>query len=129
MIIGMGVDIVEVERMRKAMADNAPLKEKVFTDNEISYCAERKTQNQNFAGRFAAKEAALKALGTGWSDGIRWKDVETLPDQRGKPQLVLHGRAKELYQASGANRTHVTITHSGQNAVAVVILEHVPSQE
>ncbi|HSR69714.1 MAG TPA: holo-ACP synthase [Acidobacteriota bacterium] len=123
MIIGIGVDIVEVERMRKAMANSAPLREKVFTENEIRYCGERKTQNQNFAGRFAAKEAVLKALGTGWSVGIRWTDVETLPDDRGKPQIVLHGKAKEIYQASGANSAHVTITHSEHNAVAVVILE------
>lgn len=123
MIIGIGVDIVEVERIAQAVEGTASLQERVFTESEIRYCSERKARFQHLAGRFAAKEAALKALGTGWSSGIRWQDVESVPDEKGKPQLLLHGKAKELFEQSGAHQALVSISHTDSHAVAVVVLE------
>ncbi|MGH9340656.1 MAG: holo-ACP synthase [Acidobacteriota bacterium] len=123
MVIGIGVDIVEVRRMCKAMEGNEALQNRVFTPEEIRYCCERKNKFQHFAGRFAAKEAALKALGTGWQQGIRWKDVEVKAGELGKPELTLHGRALETFQNSGANRVLLTITHAEQYALAMVIME------
>ena len=96
---------------------------RVFTGKELEYCRARKNQFQHFAGRFAAKEAALKALGTGWQEGIRWKDVEIVPDELGKPLLYFQGRAKEIFDSSGAQQAHLTITHASEYAVAAVVLE------
>jgi len=96
---------------------------RVFTENELEYCRARKNQFQHFAGRFAAKEAALKALGTGWQEGIRWKDVEVVPGKLGKPLLSFYGRAKEIFDASGAKAAQVTITHASEYAVAAVVLD------
>jgi holo-[acyl-carrier protein] synthase len=123
MIIGIGLDIVEVPRIAKALQGSKSLTDRVFSAEEIAYCSERKNQFQHFAGRFAAKEAALKALGTGWQKGIRWKDVDTVAGPLGKPELNLHRKAKQLFDESGAVRALVTITHATDYAVAVVILE------
>ena len=123
MIVGIGIDIVEIHRIRSALENTQTMQQKVFTPQEIEYCVGRKNQFQHFAGRFAAKEAALKALGTGWSEGIRWKDVETTSDNLGKPLLSFHRRALEIFEQSGADRSWVSITHSSEHAVAVVVLE------
>ncbi|MEE8162145.1 MAG: holo-ACP synthase [Acidobacteriota bacterium] len=123
MMVGIGIDIVEIHRIREALEGNQTLEKKVFTDEEIGYCRQRKNKNQHFGGRFAAKEAALKALGTGWSQGIHWKDVEIIDGAQGRPTLVFHGTAKEVFEKSGAQRTHLSITHSSEHAVAVVVLE------
>lgn len=96
---------------------------RVFTENELQYCQEKRNQYQHFAGRFAAKEAALKALGTGWQEGIRWKDVEVVPGELGKPTLHFFGKAKELFDAMEATSAFVTITHARDYAVAAVVLE------
>ena len=125
-MIGIGIDIVEVHRIRKALEDNLALKEKVFTGGEIDYCQQRKNTNQHFGGRFAAKEAALKALGTGWSQGIRWQDIEIVDGNLGAPTLVFHGKAKKFFEKLGACRAHLSITHSSEHAVAVVVLEGKP---
>lgn len=96
---------------------------RVFTEAELAYCTERKNQYQHFAGRFAAKEAALKALGTGWQKGIRWKDVEVVPAELGQPVLRFHGRALEIFKARNATSALVTITHATDYAVAAVVIE------
>ncbi|GAB4248369.1 MAG: holo-[acyl-carrier-protein] synthase [Acidobacteriota bacterium] len=126
MVIGIGIDIVEVERIRQALQDGEALARRVFTERELTYCRERKNQFQHFAGRFAAKEAAMKALGTGWQEGIRWRDVEVIPGDLGQPELVFHGKAEELFTAKGGRRSHVTITHASAYAVAAVVLEGEP---
>ena len=123
MVVGIGVDIVEVGRIEKALANSKSIAQRVFTDSEIEYCSSRKRSSQHFAGRFAAKEAAMKALGTGWQKGIRWKDVEVTPDELGKPQLIMHRKAKQLFEESGAQNGLVTITHADKYAVALVVLE------
>ncbi len=124
MIIGIGVDIVEIHRLRNALQGTQRMQQRVFTAEEIQFCTSRRHQYQHFGGRFAAKEAALKALGTGWSRGIRWKDVEITDDERGKPLLTFHGRAKEIFGQLGAQTAWISITHSPDHAVAMVVLEH-----
>ena len=123
MVVGIGVDIVEIKRIRRALSNGDSMIKRVFTPDEIQYCSRRKNQFQHFAGRFAAKEAALKALGTGWQQGIRWRDVEVLAGDLGKPLLKLYGKAKELFEESGAKTPMVTITHADEYAVAMVVLD------
>ncbi len=123
MVVGLGVDIVEVERIRKALEDQPAMIRRVFTRPEAEYCTGRKNQYQHFAGRFAAKEAALKALGTGWAEGIRWRDVEVSSEPSGKPLLHFHGRAREVFDSLDASTIFLTITHARAYAVAVVMLE------
>ncbi|MEE8349690.1 MAG: holo-ACP synthase, partial [Acidobacteriota bacterium] len=101
MIVGIGIDIVEIGRIRTALQDTQTMEQKVFTPEEISFCSKRKNKYQHFGGRFAAKEAALKALGTGWSQGIRWKDVEITSADSGQPILTLHAKAREFFENSG----------------------------
>lgn len=123
MVVGLGVDIVEVERIRKALEDQPAMIRRVFTGSEAKYCTGRKNPYQHFAGRFAAKEAALKALGTGWSEGIRWRDVEISSEPSGKPLLHFHGRAHEVFDSLDASTIFLTITHARAYAVAVVVLD------
>lgn len=123
MIIGVGIDVVEIERITRALQGTQAMEEKVFTAEEIQYCRQRKNCFQHFGGRFAAKEALLKALGTGWSQGIRWKDVEVISGEQGQPGLALHRRAREIFEQSGAQQAWLSITHSSEYAVAVVVLE------
>ena len=123
MIIGIGIDIVEIRRISTALQGTQAMERRVFTPEEIKFCSKRKNQYQHFGGRFAAKEAAMKAIGSGWSQGIRWKDVEITDGDLGQPILTLHGKAKEFFEDSGARHTWVSITHSSEHAVAVVVLE------
>lgn len=123
MVIGLGIDIVEVERIQKALSNGDSMARRVFTEAEREYCSRRRNRFQHFAGRFAAKEAALKALGTGWQEGVRWQDVEVVPDTLGKPLLNFYGRALEILKESGATGSLVTITHAARYAVAAVVIE------
>jgi holo-[acyl-carrier protein] synthase len=123
MVTGIGIDIVEVRRITKALEGSGAMVRRVFTPEEIKYCSGRKNQYEHFAGRFAAKEAALKALGTGWQGGIRWTDVEVSVDEMGKPQIGFHGKALELFEQASAKRALLSITHSKEHAVAVVVLD------
>ena len=98
--------------------------ERVFTAAERAYCDGRgAVAPQHYAARFAAKEAALKALQTGWSGGIGWQDVEVASKDSGAPLILFHGRALELYEASGATTAHISIAHTSEHAIAEVILE------
>ena len=123
MVVGLGVDIVEVNRIRKALENQPKMVQRVFTEQEAEFCAARKNQYQHFAGRFAAKEAALKALGTGWAEGIRWRDVEVSSEPSGQPYLHFHAKAEEVFESLHAATALLTITHARTYAVAVVILE------
>lgn len=98
--------------------------ERVFTEAERTYCDGRgAVAAQHYAARFAAKEAALKALQTGWRGGISWHDVEIATRDSGAPYLVLHGVAKELFKKSGATNAHLSMSHTTEHAIAEVILE------
>jgi holo-[acyl-carrier protein] synthase len=125
MLRGVGVDIVEIERIRGlAHSEGARFLEKVFTDGEIAYCTAKHDSALHFAARFAAKEAVSKALATGWSGEFRWKDVEVVNDTGGQPRIVLHGRLEQLLPATVIL---VSISHSASHAVAMAVIEGPPS--
>jgi holo-[acyl-carrier protein] synthase len=123
-IVGLGVDISEVDRIQAAMARHGRrFLERVFTPAEIAYCDGHRNRAERYAGRFAAKEAAMKALGTGWSRGVRWVDIEVTRLPSGQPTLSLHGATREIAERLGMRRASVSITHSGNTALAQVIFE------
>lgn len=123
MIVGLGLDLCDGARVRRALARHPRMIGRVFTEPEAALCGSRKDPAPCFAARFAAKEAALKALGTGWSGGIGWRDVEVVRLPEGGPGLAFHGKALERLGAMGATRAHLTLTHEGDFAAAVVLLE------
>ena len=124
MIVGTGVDIAEVPRIAAAIErfGNRFVK-RIFTDNEIRYCESKANKAERYAARFAAKEAALKAIGTGWRNGIAWRDVEVRREPGGRPNLAFHGRAAEIAARLGMKRASLSLSHTAQQAVAQVILE------
>lgn len=124
MIIGIGIDLIEVPRFEQAMKRHGErFLDRLFTAGEIAYCQSKARAVEHFAARFAAKEAGMKALGTGKSGGICWRDVEVvrLPGQ--KPQLQFHGEAQKRFDKLGAQRVHVTLTHTAHTAMAQVVIE------
>ena len=126
MIISIGVDIIEVRRVRETIERTPRFAQRVFTAAERAYCESRgAVAAQHYAARFAAKEAALKALQTGWSGGISWQDVEVTAKESGAPLILFHGRARELYELSGANAAHLSLAHTAEQAIAEVILEKI----
>jgi holo-[acyl-carrier protein] synthase len=124
MIVGLGVDITEVDRMEAAIARRGrAFLERLFTPAEIRYCEKHRKRAERFAGRFAAKEAAMKALGTGWARGVRWVDIEVVREPSGKPTLKLSGATRAIADQLGVKNIVVTITHDGNTALAQVIFE------
>ena len=126
MIVSIGIDIIEVARVREVLERTPRFTERVFTAAERAYCDSRGVvAAQHYAARFAAKEAALKALQTGWSGGISWQDVEVGSLDGGAPFLTFHGEAQRLFEESGATVAHLSISHTTQHAIAQVVLEKV----
>lgn len=125
MIISIGIDIIEVGRVRDTLNRTPRFAERVFTPRERAYCDGRGAQvaAQRYAARFAAKEAALKALGTGWSTGITWQDIEIITQENGAPLIQFHNRAREVYERRGATAAHLSLSHTAEHAIATVILE------
>jgi holo-[acyl-carrier protein] synthase len=124
MIAGLGVDIAEIDRMEAAIRRHGRhFIERVFTPAEIEYCERHARPAERYAGRFAAKEAVMKALGTGWRRGVRWVDIEVVRPSGKPPQVVLHGVARERAASLGVQRIVLSITHSGNLALAQVIFE------
>lgn len=124
MIVGTGVDLAETARIERTLAQHGErFSKRIFTPQEIAYCEKSKNRSERYAARFAAKEAAFKALGTGWGAGVRWLDVEITHRPSGKPELVLTGQAHEVAQQLGVTRMEVSISHSDRYVVAVVIFE------
>jgi len=124
MIVGIGVDIAETARLERVLGRYGErFAQKVFTPAEIAYCEKFKNRGERYAARFAAKEAAFKALGTGWGKGVRWLDVEVTHQPSGKPELVLTGRAEEVARELRVARMAVSISHSDRYVVAQVIFE------
>jgi len=124
MIVGLGVDITSVDRIEAAIGRRGiAFLQRVFTASEIAYCKRHRNCSERFAGRFAAKEAAMKALGTGWTQGVRWVDIEIVREPSGKPTLKLSGACHEIAARLGVKNISVTITHDGNTALAQVILE------
>jgi holo-[acyl-carrier protein] synthase len=124
MIVGIGLDIAEVDRIEAAITRHgAPFLERIYTAREAAYCESRKNRFERYAARFAAKEAAMKALGTGWRLGVRWRDIEVRNAPSGKPMLNLEGVAGQIAGRMGVKNISLSITHSGNLALAQVIFE------
>lgn len=123
MIIGIGTDIIEIDRIGKAIINKGFL-HKNFTEKEVEYFLERKNMAEVVAGNFAAKEAVSKALGTGFR-GFGLIDIEVLRDVLGKPQVNLYGQAKNMAEKGGAGRIHISISHNKTQAIAYCIIESI----
>jgi holo-[acyl-carrier protein] synthase len=123
-IVGTGIDIAEVDRITAAIKRHgAPILRRLYTPREISYCESRRNKFERYAARFAAKEAGMKALGTGWAHGVRWRDIEVANTPGGKPTLRLAGIAQQVAERLGVKNISLSITHSGNIALAQVIFE------
>ncbi|HUY14893.1 MAG TPA: holo-ACP synthase [Terriglobia bacterium] len=124
MIVGTGIDIAETGRLHQALENHGErFAKRIFTPAEIEYCERFKNREERYAARFAAKEAAFKALGTGWTQGIRWLDVEVVHLPSGKPELKLTGKALEVAQGLRVSRMAVSLSHADRYVVAHVIFE------
>lgn len=124
MIVGTGVDLAEVSRIRASVERyGARFVQRVFTAREIAYVERKANKYERFAARFAAKEAGMKALGTGWSRGVTWKDFEVANLPSGRPTLVLHGVAAGIATELGVKTVQLSLTHTSELALAWVLLE------
>ncbi|MDA3814468.1 MAG: holo-ACP synthase [Candidatus Cloacimonetes bacterium] len=123
MIFGVGIDDIEVKRIKKQIDGSTKFKEKIFTAKEIEYCESKNNYAESFAARFAAKEAFLKAVGTGWSEGLQFKDIEILNDEKGKPMVHLYGKAKQIIVDIKLGYIHVSLSHLKDVASAIIIIE------
>ncbi|MEX2117651.1 MAG: holo-ACP synthase [Bacteroidota bacterium] len=120
-IRGIGVDVVDVERMKKTLQEQGePFVSKVFTETEIAYCRSRKSPHEHFAARFAAKEAVSKAMQKGWSGEFRWKDIEVMNEPSGAPKIVLYGELARLLRDT---KVHLSLSHTEKTVVAFSIIE------
>jgi holo-[acyl-carrier protein] synthase len=119
----VGIDIIEVSRVEDKLNRTPGLKEKLYTPLEMSYCESKKFPYQHYAGRFAAKEAFFKALGTGWSQGVKFREVEIRNLESGQPVIEVYGQTRQLCQSKGVSHFHVSLSHLRTHAVATVIIE------
>lgn len=123
-ILGIGTDLAEVDRIRHSVERFGDrFVNRIYTPREIAYARSKANSLERFAARFAAKEAGMKAIGTGWNFGVRWQDFEVANLPSGRPTLKLHGRAAEIAERLGARYVHLSLTHTSAMALAVVILE------
>jgi len=123
-MLGTGVDLAEVDRIRASIERYGDrFLHRVFTEREIAYAERKANKYERYAARFAAKEAGMKALGTGWSGGITWKDLEVTNLPSGRPTLALHGVARAVADRLGVQTIHVSLTHTSEQALAWVLLE------
>jgi holo-[acyl-carrier protein] synthase len=125
MILGIGTDLIEIPRIARSIERyGAGFLERVYTEEEIAYCQRKKrTSAESFAARFAAKEAGAKALGTGISRGVAWTEFAVTREPSGRPLLQFRGRAAQIASAMGITRVALSLTHSREMAMAVVIVE------
>ena len=127
MIISTGVDLAEVDRIQAALEDprtGKRFRERVYTEKEIAYCEKKQRgKYESYAGRFAAKESVMKALGRGWGARVRWLDIEVARARSGKPEIVLHDKTAKLAAELGMRRWAVSITHTRGHGLAFVIAQ------
>lgn len=124
MIVGTGVDIVEVPRVAAAIERfGQRFVQRIYTEAEVRYCESKANKMERYAARFAAKEAALKAIGTGWTRGVSWRDVEVQRERGGRPTLAFTGKAAEFAARLGMKRVSLSLSHTKEQAIAQVILE------
>ncbi|NLW24888.1 MAG: holo-ACP synthase [Clostridia bacterium] len=122
MLIGIGTDIIEIERIKKAIQTRPKLLERVFTKDELEYCQGKGNFFASLAARFAAKEAVSKALGTGFR-GFKWQDIGIINDHLGKPQVIIKGKVKDKAEELGVTRIELSLSHCREFAVAMVVVE------
>ena len=124
MIVGTGIDIAEVPRIAASIERfGERFLHRVFTEGEIRYCESKANRVERYAARFAAKEAAMKAIGTGWNHGVAWRDIEVCREPGGRPTLAFHRKAAEFAAKLGATYVALSLTHTAEHAIAQVILE------
>ena len=124
MIVGTGIDIEQVARVRRSIERFGDrFLRRIYTEGEIRYCDSKANRVERYAARFAAKEAAMKALGTGWSHGVRWRDCEVARLPGGRPTMNFHGKAGEIAARLGVKHAALSISHTEEQAIAQVILE------
>ena len=124
MIVGSGVDLCEVQRIKDAIARyGRRFVERIYTDREIAYAQSKANLYERYAARFAAKEAGMKALGTGWRGGVAWRDFEVTNLPSGRPTLQFHGKAAEYAKKLAVENISLSMTHTSVQAMAIVILE------
>lgn len=124
MILGTGIDLAEVDRIKAAIERHGDrFLHRVYTDLEIAYVERKANRYERYAARFAAKEAGMKAIGTGWRGGITWHDFEVVNERSGRPTLRLSGHAAEVAERMGVKRINLSLTHTAQNGMAFVVVE------
>jgi holo-[acyl-carrier protein] synthase len=124
MILGIGTDLAEVERIRHSIAQFGDrFLRRIYTEKERAYASSKANAAERFAARFAAKEAGMKAIGTGWRRGVGWRDFEVVNERSGRPTLTLNGVARQIADELGVGRISISLTHTQQMAFAIVILE------
>ena len=124
MVCGVGVDIVRISRFESVLQRwSKRFQEKVFTNDEVVSRMGKTRSASSLAARFAAKEAFMKSLGTGWRDGVRFRDIEVITDALGKPGIRLHGKVKDIFEGRGLRQTHLSLSHDGDYSVAMVVIE------
>ncbi|HTR62687.1 MAG TPA: holo-ACP synthase [Candidatus Binataceae bacterium] len=126
-ILGTGIDVIEVERIERALKRDRTgerFRARVFTDREVRYCESRGVPRyQSYAARFAAKEAAMKAMGTGWNRNVGWSEIEVVRERGKAPTIALHGKSAEFARRKNITIFHLSITHTAKEAIAHVIAE------
>ncbi|WP_407111155.1 holo-ACP synthase [Streptomyces sp. DSM 116494] len=122
-----GIDMAEVARVEELMTSQPGLRERVFTSRELAYCARRKRAGEHLAGRWAAKEAVLKSLGTGMGPRMEWTDIEVVNDRVGRPRVRLYGEVEAVARSLGMDHIDISLSHSGGLAVAHAVLVCLPS--
>jgi holo-[acyl-carrier protein] synthase len=126
-IVGIGVDIIEVERVERALTHlvtGTRFRQRVFSEGEIAYCESRgRPRYQSYAARFAAKEAVMKAIGTGWNRNVGWSEIEVIRERGHAPVITLHGKTAQFAGRRGIARFHLSLSHTAMLAIAYVIAE------
>src|SRR5262249_1445012 len=124
MIVGTGIDIIEVPRVAESISRfGERFLRRIYTEEEIRYCDSKANRIERYAARFAANEAAMKALGTGWSRGLLWRDIEVYRRPGSRPTIRFHGKAAEIAAGMGAKNVALSLSHTSEQAIASVILE------
>ena len=123
MIFGIGTDIIDVKRVEKMVTRGKQYLETIFTEKEMEYCEAKARKSEHYAARYAAKEAILKALGTGWRGGLAYSDVEIINEELGQPQVQVRGKVKNFFDHHQIQQTSISLSHTREIAIAVIILE------
>lgn len=130
MIVGIGVDIIEISRILALREKQGhDFFDRCYTERETAYCLKKKNADESLAARFAAKEAVMKALGTGWAEGVSFKNIELVREGEAAPYIVLHGAAAELAARRGIAKIHISVSHCKEYAVAHAVAESIPTDE